>query len=76
MATVTIEEAQSHLPALIAGLQPGEELLITQHDVTVAKLTLEIRKPPSGRLSGTAAGQLTILADDDDHLADFAEYMP
>jgi len=76
MATVTIEEAQARLPALIAGLQPGEELLITQRDGTVAKLTVQANGLRGGRSFGTAAGTLTIHADDDEHLADFGEYMP
>ena len=30
MTTVTLEEAQAHLPELIARLHPGEELVITR----------------------------------------------
>ena len=30
MSTVTLEEAQAHLPQLIERLQPGEEIVITR----------------------------------------------
>lgn len=39
MSTVTIEEAQAHLPELIARLQQGEEIMIDQGGAPVAKLT-------------------------------------
>lgn len=70
--TVTIEEAQRRLPELIAGLKAGEELTITDQDLAVARLVAagEPRRP------GSAAGMLTILTEDDEHLKDFAEYMP
>jgi len=37
-AMVSIEEAQAHLAELIGRLAPGEELIITKGDRTVAKL--------------------------------------
>jgi len=72
--TVTIEEAQSRLPDLIARLAAGEELLITSNARPIARLVAAhaARKP---RKAGSAKGMLTILADDDEHLKDFAEYM-
>jgi antitoxin (DNA-binding transcriptional repressor) of toxin-antitoxin stability system len=30
--TITIEEAQAHLAKLIAGLTPGQEIIITSND--------------------------------------------
>ncbi len=76
MSTVTLEEAQAHLPELIDSLQPGETLVITRNEKPVARLLVEaspIRKP---RKAGSARGVLTIIQDDDEHLADFEEYMP
>jgi antitoxin (DNA-binding transcriptional repressor) of toxin-antitoxin stability system len=75
MATVTLEEAQAHLPQLIEQLQPGEGLIITRNHKPVARLLAEappLRKP---RQPGNCKGMLTIVADDDEHLKDFAEYM-
>ena len=77
MSTVTLAEAQSHLPALIDQLMPGEELVITQDDKPVAKLTAtEAPQPSVSRRAGSGRGELVIVSYDEDHLADFAEYMP
>ncbi len=67
--------SQAHLDELIAGLRPSEELVVTRGERPVAKLvgtTTEVPRP----LPGRGKGMLTILSDDDDHLEDFAEYMP
>ena len=76
MATETIQEAQASLPELIHNLAPGNEVVITENDRAVAKLVNEtpragLRPPP-----GLGKGCITIISDDDDHLEDFAEYMP
>jgi predicted nucleotidyltransferase len=41
MATISIQEAQARLPALIAELKPGEQVLITQDHHTIARLVAE-----------------------------------
>lgn len=77
MTTVTIEEAQSKLKELIHQLAPGEELIITENQKTVAKLVsepLSTRRLRPG--PGLGKGMLTIVSEDDDHLKDFQEYMP
>ena len=76
-ATITVEEAQAHLKELIGKLAPGEEVVITDDNNPVAKLVGQpsprsrLRPPP-----GLGKGMITIVSDDDDHLKDFAEYMP
>ena len=75
MRTVTLEEAQARLPEIIDNLVSGEELLITRNNQPVAKLVGQqqpVRKP---RQPGSAKGKLVTLAEDDEHLQDFAEYM-
>ena len=74
MPTLTINEVQAQLPQLIDQLRPGEELVITRGDKPIARLTSEAptRKP---RQAGNCQGMLAIVADDDEHLDDFAEYM-
>ncbi len=74
MPTLTVAEAQSQLPQLIEQLQPGEAVVITLGDKPVARLTAEAapRKP---RRAGNCKDMLVIVADDDEHLKDFAEYM-
>jgi len=79
MPTTTIEEAQAHLPILIAKLKPGKELLITQEDHPVARLVAEPATTRKVRHPGSAIGKLTVVEDDDAHdahLEDFKEYMP
>ncbi len=78
MAIVTIQEAQAKLPDLIHKLMPGDEVVITENNLPVAKLVSEpakqkpgLRPPP-----GLGKGCITIISDDDEHLKDFAEYMP
>ncbi|HZS09825.1 MAG TPA: hypothetical protein VFD58_33675 [Blastocatellia bacterium] len=74
--TITIEEAQAHLPELIAGLVPGQEVLIVQNEQPVAKLIGQHLPARHPRRPGSAQGRLVIHAEDDEHLADFREYMP
>ena len=78
MATVSIQEAQAQLVDLIHNLAPGGELVITENNHPVAKLVSEspalrsgLRPPP-----GLGKGYITVVSDDDEHLADFAEHMP
>jgi antitoxin (DNA-binding transcriptional repressor) of toxin-antitoxin stability system len=75
-ATVTIEEAQAHLPELVSKLAPGEEIVITENNQPVATLTGQSARAPQPRQPGSAKGKLIIVADDEEHLEDFKEYMP
>jgi prevent-host-death family protein len=78
MNAITIEEAQAKLPDLIHNLTPGDEVVITENNQPVAKLVSELPKPKAGLRPppGLGKGFITIVADDDEHLKDFAEYMP
>ena len=75
MSTVTLEEAQAQLPELIRNLAAGEEVVITRDAQPVARL---IPPPPlqPQPVFGSCKGMLTILAEDEEHLADFQEHMP
>ncbi len=75
MTTATLEEAQAKLPALIANLKPGEDIVITQDNHPVARLVAEPAREQEPRRPGSAAGILKILEEDDAHLEDFKEYM-
>ena len=76
MITVTLEEAQAHLPRLIERLAPGEEVIITRDHEPVARL---VAAPPPSRQPrrlGTMKGTVLHLAPDfDAPLEDFKEYM-
>jgi antitoxin (DNA-binding transcriptional repressor) of toxin-antitoxin stability system len=76
MTQITLTDAQQNLPAIISGLQPGEEVQILQGDRPIARLTLESTKVRQPRIPGSAIGTLAILADDNAHLEDFGDYMP
>jgi antitoxin (DNA-binding transcriptional repressor) of toxin-antitoxin stability system len=75
MPTVTLEEAQTKLSELIDKLVPGEEVVITRNEQPVAEL---IRLPAEKLypVPGRCKGMLTILSEDNEHLKDWAEYMP
>lgn len=74
---VTIEEAKEKLLELVHQLAPGDELLITENNQPVAKLTSELAKSSRKQRPGPGLckGMITILSDDNDHLKDFEEYM-
>jgi prevent-host-death family protein len=76
MSIVTIEEAQAKLAELIDRLAPGEEVIITRNQQPVAKLVGQERPVRKPRRPGCAKGKLIILAEDDEHLEDFKDYMP
>ena len=76
MAMITIEDARAKLPEPIGGLAKGEELVITQAGRIVAKIVGERSERREPRVPGLAKGILIVVSDDDEHLEDFAEYMP
>ena len=76
MATVTIQEAQAKLADLIHNLSPGDVVVITENNQPVAKLVSEkpaVRQRPG---PGLCKGMITIVAEDEEHLKDFEDYMP
>ena len=76
MTKVTLQEAQAKLPDLIHKLTPGDEVVITENNEPVAKLVREKSAVLQRPQPGLCKGMITIVADDDEHLKDFAEYMP
>lgn len=75
MSSVTIEEAQARLPQLLAQLQPGEEMIITDHGQPLAQVKRTERTSWPCK-AGTAKDKILWIAlDFDDPLEDFKEYM-
>ena len=74
MPTLTIEEAQAKLPELIEHLATGEFLVITRNQQPIARLLAETKPQRKPRKAGSAQSMLHILAEDDEHLQDFAEF--
>lgn len=72
--TVSVEQAQLTLKELIAKTARGEKIVITQDQRPVAELVPALVTKPTP-VFGSCRGMLTIVADDEDHLRDFAEYM-
>lgn len=75
LTSITIEEAQARLKDLIHKLNPGQELIITENEQPIAKLISEPQKPQQRPGPGLCKGMITIIAEDEDHLKDFEEYM-
>jgi prevent-host-death family protein len=75
MTTVTISEAQANLPEIVENLKPGEEVIITSKQQPVAKLIPFSEAKPQP-VFGSCRGKLIIVAEDEEHLKDFDEYMP
>ena len=74
MATVTAFDAKTRFGELLERVSKGEEVVITRDGKEVAKLVPEL--PWGVPIAGRAKGMLIIHAEDDEHLKDFAEYMP
>ena len=74
--TLAVEDIKLTLPELLDRLAPGDEVILTRNHQPVAKLVSE--KPPERkpRVPGLGKGIITIIAEDEEHLSDFAEYMP
>ena len=76
--TATLLEAQADLAGIIHRLAPGEELILTENNEAIATLRaissgpMPRKRPPPGLWKD----KVIILSDDEDHLKDFAEYMP
>ena len=75
---LTIQEAQAELPDLIHNLMRADEVVITENNQPVAKLMSELPKLKPGLRPppGLGKGCMTVVSGDDEHLKDFAEYMP
>lgn len=75
MSELKLDEAQAHLREIVAGLQPGEEVVLTDNGQPTAKIV------KTGRTSwpckaGSAKGKILYMAPDfNAPLEDFKEYM-
>lgn len=76
MTTLTLAEAQARLADLIHGLTPGDEVVITENDKQVARLTVTAATEKPRPVAGRGKGMLIVLSEDDDHLKDFEDYLP
>jgi prevent-host-death family protein len=65
MTTIPIQQAQADLPALIHGLAPGEEVVITENNEPVARIVSSAASP-SPRKLGSLPGTVLHMAPDFD----------
>jgi len=75
-AFIPLTEVQVRLSELLDQMHAGEQLLVTGPDGQI--LATLVKEPPprtTPRQPGSAVGKLIIVADDDEHLKDFADYM-
>jgi antitoxin (DNA-binding transcriptional repressor) of toxin-antitoxin stability system len=75
MQTIPVEEAGGRLAEIIDHLMPGENVLFTRNGHPVARLVAEAGDQPRP-VPGRGKGMLIVVSEDDEHLKDFAEYMP
>jgi antitoxin (DNA-binding transcriptional repressor) of toxin-antitoxin stability system len=75
MATMNLEEVQSHLQEVIAGLNSGESLIITKDGEPVATLTRSVRKEWPCKAGSAKTEGYWMAPDFDAPLEEFREYM-
>ena len=75
MQSITVQEAQSHLAEIITGLQPGEEVVLTENGRPLARLVRAERTSWPCK-AGSAKDKIVWIAPDfDAPLEEFKEYM-
>ena len=72
---MTLEEIQAQLPQLLQQLQPGEELLITDHGKPLAQLKKAQRTSWPCQAGSYQKTDFWMAPDFDAPLEDFKEYM-
>lgn len=76
MSTLPLSEAQARLSDVIHNLNYGEEVLITENELVIARIVSDRRPLHKRPDPGLCKGMITVLSEDDEHLDDFKEYMP
>jgi antitoxin (DNA-binding transcriptional repressor) of toxin-antitoxin stability system len=75
MSTLNLDDAQAHLREIVAGLQPGEEVVLVDNGQPLAKIVKTVRTSWPCK-AGTAKGKILYIAPDfDAPLEEFKEYM-
>jgi len=75
LPSTSLEETQANLREIIGKLGLGEEVVITKDKQPVAELRSFAAANPRPRFH-SCKGMLTVVAEDEEHLEDFKEYMP
>ncbi len=74
MTIISLEEAKANLEELVNNLGVGDAIVIVRGTQPVAQL---VPPPvaPRKRKFGTLRGKLEVIADDDEHLQGFEDYV-
>jgi antitoxin (DNA-binding transcriptional repressor) of toxin-antitoxin stability system len=75
MPTANVDEVKAHLPEIIAGLNPGEHLVIEQDGEPIAILTRRQRQQWPCKAGSARDTRHWMAPDFDAPLEDFREYM-
>lgn len=68
--TVSVDEAQHKLPDLLAQALAGNEVIITEHGMPVARLVPVVTHAKKKRVAGLNRGTIVTTEDFDDSLPD------
>ncbi len=75
MPTADVNDVKAHLPEMIAGLNPGEQLVIEQDGEPIATLTRHRSQQWPCKAGSAKSTQHWMAPDFDAPLEDFREYM-
>jgi len=75
MTTITMQEAQANLPAIISGLQPGEEIMITDKGQPLAAVKKAEKTAWPCEEGCYRKAEFWMAPDFDAPLDEFQEYM-
>ena len=74
MATVNLDDAKAHLPEIISGLNPGEQVVIVKNGEPMAMLTRTRPKQWPCTAGSAKDSRHSMAPDFDAPLEDFREY--
>jgi len=76
MHQISIQEAESHISSVFSDVLRGEEIVLTDHDMPVMKMTPIMQPNGANRLKfGSLKGKIWISDDFNDTPEEFADYM-
>jgi antitoxin (DNA-binding transcriptional repressor) of toxin-antitoxin stability system len=75
MATVNLDDAKAHLPEIISGLKPGEQIVIADEGAPIATLTRTSFTQWPCKAGSAKDTKHWMAPDFDAPLDDFREYM-
>ncbi|HEV3263067.1 MAG TPA: hypothetical protein VG013_39905 [Gemmataceae bacterium] len=73
---IALADVQAQLSEILDRMHPGEQLFVTGSDGHILATFIKEAPPrTTPRQPGSAVGKLVILAEDDEHLQDFDDYL-